>query len=120
MGTKIFRDFHFEAAHCLPNVPEGHICGGMHGHSYKVRFELTGHVDRVGWVMDWDLLIDVWEKEIRPHVDHKTLNDAPGLSNPTCELLAKWIYWRVRDKVPLISKVIVNENPFCGAEYSEP
>ncbi|MFW2389327.1 MAG: 6-pyruvoyl trahydropterin synthase family protein, partial [Polyangiales bacterium] len=34
---EIWREFRFEAAHLLPNVPEGHKCKRLHGHSYRVR-----------------------------------------------------------------------------------
>lgn len=45
MRTSIYKDFHFEAAHKLPYVPEGHKCGRLHGHSFMVRLELTGEVE---------------------------------------------------------------------------
>lgn len=41
---KIFKDFHFEAAHRLPNVPDAHKCSRLHGHNYKVRIEVTGEL----------------------------------------------------------------------------
>lgn len=54
MSTTIFKDFHFEAAHRLPHVPEDHKCGRLHGHSFMVRLELTGEVDsKSGWLVDF-------------------------------------------------------------------
>ena len=44
MTTEIFKEFTFEAAHKLPNVPEGHKCGRLHGHSFVVRLYITGNV----------------------------------------------------------------------------
>lgn len=29
----IYKQFTFDAAHFLPNVPEGHKCANMHGHT---------------------------------------------------------------------------------------
>lgn len=37
MATTLFKDFQFGAAHRLPNVPEGHKCARLHGHSFMVR-----------------------------------------------------------------------------------
>ncbi|EHS6270137.1 6-carboxytetrahydropterin synthase QueD, partial [Salmonella enterica] len=30
MKTTLYKDFTFEAAHRLPNVPDGHKCGRLH------------------------------------------------------------------------------------------
>ena len=50
---QIFKTFTFEAAHQLPNVPPGHKCGRMHGHSYEVVVRLEGPVDpHLGWVRE--------------------------------------------------------------------
>ena len=50
----IFKRFTLEAAHRLPNVPDGHKCARLHGHSFMVRLEITGEVDpHTGWIMDF-------------------------------------------------------------------
>ena len=51
---EIFKIFGFEAAHYLPNVPAGHKCRRMHGHSFRVEVYVAGPVDpATGWVMDF-------------------------------------------------------------------
>jgi 6-pyruvoyltetrahydropterin/6-carboxytetrahydropterin synthase len=40
----IYKKFSFESAHRLPNVPAGHKCGRMHGHSYRVTVYVKGSV----------------------------------------------------------------------------
>ena len=48
---KIFKEFRFEAAHRLPNVPEGHKCARLHGHSFLIKIEVEGPVGTdTGWV----------------------------------------------------------------------
>ena len=42
---EIFKEFTFEAAHRLPNVPAGHKCARLHGHSFRVRVTVDGPVD---------------------------------------------------------------------------
>ena len=50
----IFRIFTIEAAHRLPNVPAGHKCARLHGHSFRVELHVSGEVDeRTGWIMDF-------------------------------------------------------------------
>ena len=44
---EIWREFTFEAAHLLPNVPEGHKCRRLHGHSYRVKIFVEGDLDRL-------------------------------------------------------------------------
>ena len=50
----IFKEFTFDAAHFLPNVPDGHKCREVHGHTYKLTVFIDGPVDNeLGWVMDF-------------------------------------------------------------------
>lgn len=54
MQVELRRDFGFEAAHRLPNTPEGHKCRRLHGHSFEVFVEIKGEVDEeTGWVIDF-------------------------------------------------------------------
>ena len=51
---RLYKDFSFEAAHRLPNVPAGHKCARLHGHSFLIRVSVDGPVrDETGWVMDF-------------------------------------------------------------------
>ena len=53
---EIFKDFTFEAAHRLPNLPPEHKCSRLHGHSFHVRLSVEGDLDpHLGWVMDFAL-----------------------------------------------------------------
>ncbi|MFG1953700.1 6-carboxytetrahydropterin synthase QueD [Micromonospora sp. NPDC048830] len=113
---EIFREFTFEAAHRLPNVPEGHKCARLHGHSYRVTVHVSGDVDpHSGWVMDFGDLKKAVEP-IRDSLDHYYLNDVPGLENPTSEVLARWIWDRLADSLPL-SAVAVRETCTSGCVY---
>lgn len=87
----IAKEFTFDAAHVLPNVPRGHKCGNMHGHTYKVRIEVVGPVDpATGWVVDYADLKLLWAP-LEQMLDHHLLNEVPGLENPTSEVLADWV-----------------------------
>ena len=43
---EIFTEFGFEAAHRLPQVPEGHKCARLHGHSFRVEVHVEEPVVR--------------------------------------------------------------------------
>lgn len=117
MSTTLFKDFQFEAAHYLPNVPKEHKCSRLHGHSFVVRIEVTSEIDPItGWVMDFADL----KKAFQPlyhRLDHHYLNDIPGLENPTSELLARWIWQRLKPSLPILSAIRVKETCTAGCVY---
>lgn len=118
MVTEIFKEFTFEAAHRLPNVPAGHKCARLHGHSYRVQIHVRGEVDpTLGWVVDFAELTDAFAP-LRAKLDHYYLNEVEGLENPTSEHLARWIWERLRPSLPILSKVVVRETCTSGCVYS--
>ena len=109
MSTTIIREVRFESAHLLPNVPLGHKCRRLHGHSYKVELHVTGELDPVmGWVQDYDELNAAFAP-LMLQLDHNFLNDVPGLENPTSENIAQWIWQRLKPQLPGLSAVMVHE-----------
>lgn len=113
---EIFREFTFEAAHRLPHVPEGHKCARLHGHSYRIEVHVRGEVGASsGWVMDFGDIKAAF-RPILGQLDHYYLNEVPGLENPTSEVLARWIWVRLIDQLPL-SAIVVRETCTSGAVY---
>ena len=113
---EIFKEFTFEAAHRLPNVPADHKCARLHGHSYRVEIHVTGEVGEIsGWVMDFQAVKDAFAP-LHEQLDHRYLNDVDGLKNPTSEVLARWIWERLVDALPL-SQVLVRETCTSGCVY---
>lgn len=117
MVSRITKSFRFDAAHQLPHVPEGHKCGRMHGHTYTVILGLEGELDPVlGWVMDYGEVSRIFTP-VYEAFDHHCLNDIPGLENPTAEVMAAWIYARIKPELPLLADVTVCETPTTAAVY---
>ena len=115
---RIFKNFTFEAAHRLPNVPDGHKCARLHGHSFRVRVVVDGPVDpATGWVMDFADL-DAAARPLRDRLDHRYLNDVAGLENPTSEVLARWIWQALAPSLPLLAAVEVRETCTSGCIYT--
>lgn len=88
----IFKVFTLEAAHRLPNVPPGHKCARLHGHSFRVELHVSGEPGaETGWIMDFGDIKAAFQP-IYDRLDHHYLNDIEGLENPTSERLAIWIW----------------------------
>ena len=117
MRTTLVKTFTFEAAHRLPHAPEGNKCRRLHGHSFAIEVAVEGEVDaRAGWVMDFAELKDA----VRPFIeqlDHRYLNEIDGLANPTSEVLARWLWDRLKPRLPLLSGVAVRETCTARCEY---
>jgi 6-pyruvoyltetrahydropterin/6-carboxytetrahydropterin synthase len=115
---EIFKEFTIEAAHWLPNVPEGHKCRRLHGHSFRIAVYVSGPVDeRLGWVMDFAELKAAF-KGIEDQIDHRLLNEVEGLENPTSENLARWLWAKLEPELTGLSKVAVHETCTSGCIYT--
>ena len=114
---EIFREFSFEAAHRLPNVPDGHKCARLHGHSFHVIVNVTGPLDaRLGWVMDF-ADVKAAMAPLLDLLDHRYLNEIAGLENPTSEHVARWIWERLAPRLADLSAVTVKETCTSGCVY---
>lgn len=114
---EIFVTLNFDAAHRLPNLPTGHKCSRLHGHSFRVELHVEAGVEAsTGWVVDFYDIKKAFEP-ILDKLDHHYLNDIDGLENPTSENIAEWIWVRLKPTLPILSKIVVQESPSSGAVY---
>ncbi len=114
---EIFKELTFEAAHLLPNVAPGHKCGRLHGHSFRAEVHVRGEVGReTGWVIDFADIKEAFAP-LREQLDHNYLNEIEGLSNPTSENLARWIWRHLQPTLPGLCKVVVRETCTSGCIY---
>jgi 6-pyruvoyltetrahydropterin/6-carboxytetrahydropterin synthase len=115
---QIFKKFTFEAAHRLPNVPQEHKCYRLHGHSYQIEIHVAGEApEPAGWIIDFADITAAFQP-IFGVLDHNYLNDVEGLSNPTSENLAVWIWERMIVALPQLTKVVVQETCASGCIYN--
>ena len=115
---EIYKDFRIEAAHLLPNVPDGHKCGRLHGHSFLIRIYVEGSPDQqTGWIIDFADIVQTFEP-IRKILDHSYLNEIEGLENPTSENLAIWVWEKMANTLIELSKVEIRETCNSGCIYT--
>ena len=109
MRVELVKRFGFEAAHFLPNVPTGHKCRRIHGHSFRGEIAVEGEIDESkGWLIDYADLKVVLDPVI-DRLDHYFLNEVEGLDNPTSEIVAFWIWNQVKPHLPMLTRVTVEE-----------
>jgi 6-pyruvoyltetrahydropterin/6-carboxytetrahydropterin synthase len=114
---RLYKEFSFEAAHRLPNVPAGHKCARLHGHSFQIRVTVDGPVgEQTGWVMDFADLKSAF-RPVYDKLDHRYLNEIVGLENPTSENLARWIWRQLPPTLAGLAEVEVRETCSTGCIY---
>lgn len=120
MRIRLCKTFEFQAAHWLPTFPEGHKCRRLHGHSFYADVVVEGEAPDPpagsGYLMDFGDIAKV-VGPIRDQLDHHLLNAIEGLANPTAEVLAKWLYDRIKPQLPLLVEVRIRETCTTEAIY---
>jgi len=113
----IFNIFHLECARRLPHLPAEHPCARVHGHSFRVEVHVSGPLDpALGWVLDFADVTAAWAP-VHAALDHRYLNDIPGLENPTSEHMAMWIWARLKPALPGLNKIVIQETASSGCIY---
>jgi 6-pyruvoyltetrahydropterin/6-carboxytetrahydropterin synthase len=117
MFVRLTKQFHFEAAHFLPTFPADHKCRRMHGHSFRFDVEVAGELDEAkGYLIDYGDIRKVVDPIVK-QLDHYLLNEIEGLSNPTSEIIARWLWQRIEPALPLLKKIIVYETCTSSCQY---
>jgi 6-pyruvoyltetrahydropterin/6-carboxytetrahydropterin synthase len=120
MFVRLSKSFRFEAAHALPTFPEGHKCRRLHGHSFVFDVIVEGDVDPArGYLIDYGDIKRAAEPIVK-RLDHYYLNEIEGLSNPTSEMLAKWIFDHLKPALPQLTSIVVHETCTSTCEYHGP
>lgn len=97
-----------------------------HGHSYDCEVAIAADIDPVtGFIFDLGELDRILADEVKQRFDHRNINtDVPefadGLLIPSGENLARFIYGKVRDRLPNeveLTGVTIAEDRTLSASY---
>ncbi len=121
---EIFVKTHFSAAHYLRNYPGR--CEHLHGHNWSVEVVVRAReLNEIDVGIDFRDLKGVVNRVLE-ELDHTNINEHPAFreQNPSSELLARYIYRRVREELAPFSgvepaRVTVGETPQTGVTYWE-
>ena len=116
---RIYKEFRFEAAHYLPSAAPGTPNARVHGHSFRARVTIEGTPDpETGYIFHFDELAHAME-EARDALDHRLLNEIDGLSAPTLERIAIWLWNRLQNRLPGLAEIeIARDSCQEGCVYS--
>ena len=109
----------FSAAHHLLNY-EGE-CENQHGHNWMVEAYVRGEtLDKSNILVDYKVL----KRELNVvlnMLDHKDINELPYFKgeSPSSEMIARFIYNTLKEKIVQLSKVSVWETQTSCASYFE-
>lgn len=109
----------FSAAHHLLNY--NGECENQHGHNWKVEAYFRGsNLDKSNLLIDFKLLKKALNSvlDILDHKDINTLPEFNGIS-PSSEILSKFIYEKLKEKLACTYKVSVWETERACASYWE-
>jgi len=109
----------FSAAHHLLNY-DGE-CENQHGHNWLVEVFVRGEIlDKSNILVDFKKLKGELRK-VLAYLDHEDINELPEFKNesPSSEMLAFYVYSKLKEKFAELYKVSVWETPESSASYFE-
>lgn len=118
---RIYKDFKFEAAHYLPSAAPGTPNARVHGHSFRARIIIEGEPGKdTGYIFHFEELAAAI-RDTEDALDHRLLNEIDGLTAPTLEHIAVWIWNRLANRIPGLVEVQVHRDSCSeGCIYSGP
>jgi 6-pyruvoyltetrahydropterin/6-carboxytetrahydropterin synthase len=115
---RIWKEQRFESALRLSRAPGGHPRRRLHGHSYLLRLNLSAPLDEVrGWTLDFGDVKALFAPVYR-RLDHRVLDDLPGLRSPDPAGLALWIREEAAALLPQLDRIDLEETAGSGATLS--
>jgi len=88
----------------------------MHGHGFEVILHADQDLHGNDMGVDYDKLGDIWAP-LQVELNLSCLNDIPGLENPTSEMLASWLWRRIKPMLQELSWITVYETVTAGCHF---
>lgn len=107
MMFELSQKFYFEAAHTLDRKIEADGSKRIHGHTYHAEITLAGVPDGdSGMLMDLGFVRQEVAR-VRDLLDHRFLDELPGLGPATIENLCRFIFAQLQTTMPQIVAVAI-------------
>lgn len=114
----VTKTFTFDAAHHL-HCYEGK-CKNLHGHTYRLIVTVSGRVNEIGMVVDFQDLKQAVQRAVKEKVDHRYLNEVLPNMNTTAENMIVWIWEQLEEELenvvphkndPRLEELVLYETP---------
>lgn len=69
-----------------------------------------------GWLVDYGVIKAAFTP-LFDQLDHRYLNEVPGLENPTAENIARWIWAGLKPRLPVLAQINVYETCQARCEF---
>jgi len=107
MRYELTQQFYFEAAHTLHREVDAEPSRRIHGHTYQAEATVAGEPDpATGRLVDLAELRGAIER-VREMLDHRFLDEVPGIGPPTLENLCAFVWRQLVDPKWLLHSVTV-------------
>lgn len=116
------KEFRFEASHQLKK--HDGKCARLHGHSWRGVVEVKGELlctagPKSGMLIDYSTITDIVKPFVDKYLDHWHLNESTGLEDPTSEMLAAWIFIKLKPLLLGLTAVEIHETCTSSCRYEE-
>jgi 6-pyruvoyltetrahydropterin/6-carboxytetrahydropterin synthase len=118
---RLEKEFRFEASHVLHH--HDGKCARLHGHSWIGSLVVEGdQLEMYG--PKQGMLLDFYDisracKAIEDALDHRHLNDIVHAESPTSEIIARWVYRQTKERLPMLTEVVIQETCTSCCTYRE-
>ena len=117
---ELSQSFGFEAAHTLERAVGAEASRRIHGHSYRAELVLRGEPDaRSGMLIDLGTVAATIASLV-VRLDHRLLDEVPGLGAATMENLAAFIYRHAKPDLAALTRVVVRRDSIGQSCAYEP
>jgi 6-pyruvoyltetrahydropterin/6-carboxytetrahydropterin synthase len=107
---ELTKSFRFEAAHTLARGIEAEASARVHGHSYRAVIAVRGAPDAASGMMIDLGALEQRLAQTRALLDHRLLDEVPGLGPATLENLSAWIWRQLAAAAPGLARVSVHRD----------
>lgn len=107
MVVELSQRFYFEAAHTLRRTLETDSSLRIHGHTYHAEVMLRGEPDPTSGMLVDLAVLRAALAGVRETLDHRLLDEVPGLGPATLENLCQFIWRALAPQLPQLARVTV-------------
>ena len=120
LKIELVKEFSFNALHRLPYAPAGDRSTRPHEHSFRVDVTVEGEVkprEQTGELVDYGDIEQAMDPLLENYLENGYLNQIDGLENPTSENIARWIWGQLKNRLPGLKRVALQETCTSSCHY---